>query len=96
MSMNLYFEAGDEELDTWQTPTNITYLCLATNKGKVPHEVTGKKARRALHMYRLWVFNQSLVFDSTSEAAMYNTERRDHDIEIKSFLEKPGLKAYMQ
>jgi len=51
MSMNLHCK----QLELWQTPTHITYMCVMQDDGKISSNLKGKKARRALYMYRQWV-----------------------------------------
>jgi hypothetical protein len=54
MSMNLYCSLNGREIGLWQTPTHITYMCLYGKKFRRGKDVTGKAARRALELYRLW------------------------------------------
>ena len=53
MSMNLYCNIDDKQVDLVQTPTHITYMCLTESDG-IHYQVTGKKAVRALRCYLEW------------------------------------------
>lgn len=98
MSMNLYFKSGDQELDTWQTPTYITHMCLtpsAYNK-KIPHSVTGKPARRALRLYRTWILHQcDGVWASDEAYAAISQAVNDHIEQIDLFSSHKHIEAYM-
>jgi hypothetical protein len=50
MSMNLECKVNRELISLWQTPTWITYMCLATKDG-IQSELTGAGARRAMYCY---------------------------------------------
>jgi hypothetical protein len=52
--MNLHCRLNGREIDLWQTPTHITYMCLYGKQFRRGEDVTGKAARRALELYRLW------------------------------------------
>jgi hypothetical protein len=53
MSMNLNLRVDGVNVDLWQTPTYITYMCLMTSKGQKA-KLEGKKAVRAIFMYFEW------------------------------------------
>ncbi len=55
MSMNLVAFVGKEEVNLYQTPTHITYMCLMNKDGLIEHELTGDEAKRALFLYLEWV-----------------------------------------
>jgi hypothetical protein len=50
MSMNLECRVNRKPISLWQTPTWITYMCLATKDG-IQSELTGASARRAMYCY---------------------------------------------
>jgi thiaminase len=64
MSMNLHCN----KLDLWQTPTQITYMCLVQPDNEIASNVAGKKARHALAIYRKWVeYNQTNIINWQNE-----------------------------
>lgn len=60
MSMNLHCKLNGEKISLWQTPTHITYMCLYGKQFRRGEAVTGKTARRALELYRLWGSGQGV------------------------------------
>ncbi len=54
MSMNLRLEVNGRKVELWQTPTMITRMLLVDKEGRVDMR-SGKKARRALQGYIIWV-----------------------------------------
>jgi hypothetical protein len=54
MSMNLNATVDGEDLDLWQTPTQITNMICVNHDGQIV-ELTGKEAKRALQSYCRWV-----------------------------------------
>ena len=57
MSMNLHCCTKSGQIELWQTPTCVTYMCLVDSEGAIRNEVRGKEARRALQIYLRWVDN---------------------------------------
>jgi hypothetical protein len=58
MSLNLYIEFDNQNIEIYQTPTYITCMCLMTDIG-TKSEMTGKQAKRAVNCYLQYV--QSLI-----------------------------------
>ncbi len=81
MSMNLYVEVDGQKLDLWQTPTQITTMCLATKDG-VAYELKGSKAKRALHCYRAWV--QGSLYGSYKTMGECNEKGRVIEAHLKT------------
>lgn len=80
MSMNLMCD----ELELYQTPTHITYMCLVNKSGLVRPKVTGNKAKRALQMYLRWV--QSTIDGVWEDAGALQSARDaldDHVAEVE-------------
>ena len=50
--MNLHAQYGKEKIDLWQTPTQITYTLIGTDKHCEFH---GAQARDILKRYCMWV-----------------------------------------
>jgi hypothetical protein len=80
MSMNLHARIDKHEIDLWQTPTQITYMCLIDNNGKKVSELKGKQAKRALAVYMAWV-EGSINGAWESHEAM-----KDHEENIESHI----------
>lgn len=55
MSMNLHLRINGEKIDLRQTPSQITFMCVAQPDGTLLYELTGKKARHAMRIYMQWV-----------------------------------------
>ena len=58
MSMNLHASVGGEELFLMQTPSYVTDMCVVDSEGTLRNDLTGKEAKRALHIYVQWVQSQ--------------------------------------
>ncbi len=54
MSMNLHIKVNGKDLELFQTPTQITEMCMCTEDGVV-FELNGKKAKRAIECYVAYV-----------------------------------------
>jgi hypothetical protein len=65
MSMNLHCK----EVDLWQTPTYITYMCYSNKNG-------GWKG--ILYRYSEWVRGQRNTFKDVEEAEWWCSVVRDH------------------
>jgi hypothetical protein len=71
--MNLHCE----QMDLWQTPTYITYMCISNNNG-------GWKGIK--HRYSLWVKHHSNGVWEDAEDHNYMLERiKDHLDKLNSF-----------
>ena len=83
MSMNLYIRVDGKDLNVYQTPTHITYMCLVDSNGKIKPEVYGKKALRAIHTYLLWVDQKS---DGVYEDAAHAKSAKNYVEEHKKYI----------
>lgn len=97
MSSNLVITANGKNIKVWQTPTEITYLCLMTKDG-IKSRVTGDDAKRALLCYITWVsqtlggFKQTpLTMNDELDYARDTTKK--HVESLNKYLEK-RLVAY--
>lgn len=78
MSMNLHCK----QVELWQTPTKITYMCMTFAKGKVT-SVKGKRAAAALKRYLWWACLMDLVWTGTKEELREEVRiRRVHEKEV--------------
>jgi hypothetical protein len=57
MSMNLNVRFDNIKYDLWQTPTQISYMCIIQSDGNYPEKLTGNKAKQALQIYKVWVLH---------------------------------------
>lgn len=55
MSMNLNAECDGKVIWLRQTPSQISWMCIVQPDGSIPGELTGRKAKHALHIYLQWV-----------------------------------------
>ena len=94
MSMNLHCN----QLDLWQTPTFVTYMCTMQPEGHVGNDLTGDDAKRALHMYIQWAKDQNVKVTRTAEDAEFAKDRRAvidrHICEVLEVLDSPALKVW--
>jgi hypothetical protein len=83
--MNLCCFEGKKEIDLWQTPTHITYMCLSINpSGKYDGGEEGVRRR-----YLIWVEAQANGAWKDPEDLAYMEECiREHTKKIRS-LKKP-------
>lgn len=83
------------KLDLWQTPTDITMMCLTQPNGTIAQEVKGKAVIRALMIYRTWVSYQAngIVFRNIEDYDDMKLSIYDHLMEIDS-LDKKRLLLY--
>lgn len=90
MSMNLNATVDGEDLDLWQTPTQITNMICVNHDGQIV-ELTGKEAKRALQSYCRWVEgSMNRVWDA-DKLKEHRKEVREHVGYIQSFI-KSGKK----
>jgi len=69
MSINLHIAIDGEEIDVYQTPSHITYMCMMTQDGWTMR-LKGKQAQRAVRSYLAWVSHahpRSNVWEGASE-----------------------------
>ena len=78
MSMNLICN----HLELWQTPTEITYMCLMESDGR-RQELKGKAAIRALRIYMQWVQSTGIRIARTPEEITQMDRQR---VQINSHL----------
>ena len=94
MSMNLHCN----QLDLWQTPTWITYMCTMLPNGYVGNNLEGDDAKRALHMYTEWVGSQTMSVTENEEEAARADERRaiinEHIAKVRDAAESADLKVW--
>ena len=73
--MNLNFRIDGEKISLRQTPSQITYMCVAQPDGTTPYELKGKKAVHALRIYMQWVkYSINGVWESSED--LQNAEER--------------------
>ncbi len=85
MSMNLIAFIGKEEVDLYQTPTHITYMCLMNKDGLIEHELTGDEAKKALFLYLEWVKSTNNGVWEDEEAL--ESARQSLNYHVKSIME---------
>ena len=99
MSIQLYIEVDNKQVKLRTTPTQITYMCLATPEG-MSYKLGGKGAKRALSCYIIWL-EKSLVnfWDWKGSREDYNklhSELREEVAHLKTLLGRGKLfKAYL-
>ena len=76
MSMNLHLKINGKEIDLFQTPTHITYMCTMTNSGVPAFKLTGKKAHRAIYCYTEYVSSFSSTDHIHHILAMMETAKK--------------------
>lgn len=95
--MNLHATCNGKPIDLYQTPTHITRMILVSSDGPVT-SLKGKKARRALYSYLVWVLNLGTqVFNSEEEKRDYYEQmkwREAHAKEVQEFLKCSYLEVY--
>jgi hypothetical protein len=66
--MNLTLEVNGRDVELWQTPTYITYMCLMDANGKYSTKTELLEAKRAVHCYLTWINSTTNgVWDSSQE-----------------------------
>jgi hypothetical protein len=55
MKYHLRCVLDGKHFELWQTPTEVTFMCLITDDGVLYGVLTGKKARAAIARYVEWV-----------------------------------------
>jgi len=90
MSMNLTLKIDGREIDLWQTPTYITYMCLMDSDGKYSTKTEPEEAKRAIWCYITWVESTTNGAWNSSEALQkardqVNSHRKEILLELKSF-----------
>ncbi len=82
MSMNLRLEVNGREVELWQTPTMITRMLLVDKDGTIDLR-SGKKARRALQGYIIWVEHSADGAWKDDELEALNSLRERMAAEVK-------------
>lgn len=91
MSINLYCN----KKDLWQTPSQITDMCMTQADGTIAFELTGKKAKHALYIYRSWVQGSTDGVYHTKEDADYSQAMAKGEImDIDHIINDDDLKFY--
>lgn len=93
MSMNLHCN----QIELRQTPTQITYMCMVQPDGSVSSELTGKKAKHALHIYSEWVKGGlNGVWKDLEDLKLARVLVNEEMVKINKVLEsKTKLKVYI-
>lgn len=92
MSMNL----NCRQLKLWQTPSQITYMCMAQPNSEPHWDVKGAKARRALAIYRQWVKSSTNGTWHSEEALDARREAiREHLAQIDAIANDPHLELWI-
>ena len=94
MSMNLHCN----NVDLWQTPTYITWMCMAEKDG-YSMEFKGVKAKRALQAYIQWVMGINGSFCGNEEEYQIHLADikadREHCDSVRKAIESKGLVVYV-
>ena len=94
MSMNIKFESNLGKFDPIQTPSQITWTLLTTDKYG-PADKTGKEALKVLYQYRQYVkWSHDGLFFSNSEEADDFLEGIESTLEsIDKFIKNSDIKT---
>ena len=85
--MNLHIEIDGEELSVWQTPTQITYMCLVQPDGSVAEVVRGQKARHAIYIYLQYVkYSLNGVWNDAKQLEDARQNVAEHLKEVEALL----------
>ena len=94
MSMNLHCN----NVELWQTPTYITYMCMALKDG-YSFEFKGVNARRALYAYMQWAMSRFDSFCGTDEELKVHNANRKYAVEhcdtVREAIKSRGLRVYV-
>ena len=87
--MNLTLEVNGRDVELWQTPTYITYMCLMDADGKCSTKTELLEAKRAIYCYLTWInstTNGVWASSQEHEAARANVNRHVKEVlqELKS------------
>ncbi len=94
MSMNIKFESNLGEFEPIQTPSQITWTLLTTDKYG-PKDKTGKEALKVLYQYRQYVkWSHDGLFFANSEEANDFLEGVESTLEsIDKFIKNSDIKT---
>lgn len=88
MSMNLHIEINGHEISIWQTPTQISYMCIVKSDGTTDSELTGVEAKRAVHCYLQWIkYSTNGVWDNKKDLEHRRQSVNEHIIKVKTALQ---------
>jgi hypothetical protein len=73
MSINLHIAIDGEEIDIYQTPSYITYMCMMTQDGWTMR-LKGKQAQRAVRSYLAWVSHAHPLGEGDTKRLFYAVE----------------------
>lgn len=68
MSMNLHCKG----FNLWQTPAQISNMCMVSTSGVVHYELKGTKALHALRVYEQWV--KGSLLGPWSDSVLYHQQ----------------------
>lgn len=89
MSMNLTLKVNSRNIELWQTPTYITYMCLMDSDGKYSTKTELEEAKRAIHCYLTWVESTTNgVWDNHQDYLYARKQMNDHVKEILDELKR--------
>lgn len=93
MSMNLHCDV----IELWQTPTQITFMCMVQPDGAVPFELKGKKAKHALEIYKQWVrfFTNGKTWKNDISMEQADESVKSHLREIEEATKNKRIKVYV-
>ncbi len=92
MSMNL----NCRQLKLWQTPSQITYMCMAQPYSEPAWDVSGDEAQRALAIYRQWVKYSTNGTWHSDEALNARREAvREHLAQIDEVAKDKNLQLFI-
>jgi hypothetical protein len=96
MSVNLNLTVDNKPVDLWQTPTEVTYMCLITDNGEFNWELTGNKARAAIARYIAWARSRSDgVYKNRKDADDKRRLVKEHTDRIEATISKARqIKVY--
>lgn len=83
--MNLTLKVDGRDIELWQTPTYITYMCLMDSDGKYSTKTNPEEAKRAIQLYLTWV-------DSTTNGVWESSEALNEAHEYLNYHKKEILK----
>ena len=94
MSMNIKFESNLGKFDPIQTPSQITWTLLTTDKYG-PSDKTGKEALKVLYQYRQYVkwSHDGLFFANSEEADSFLEGIKSTLESIDKFIKNSDIKT---
>lgn len=78
--MNLTLKVNGRNIELWQTPTYITYMCLMGSDGKHSDKTEIEEAKRAIYCYLTWVKSTANGVWGNHEDYLYAREQLNNHV----------------